>query len=632
MRKRIALFTNGWSSEFLEEAGQGILSGASIANADLFAFVNYSMRHDAFVNQKAEFSIFKVPDLKDFDGAILMASTFNLPIEFDYIEKELARADIPAISLEYKINGADYIGTDDYSGMASLVDHLITQHHVKKAVFIGGMPEHTGSNIRLKAVKDTLNRYGFSLPEDNILYGLFAAAPAVAEFQKWLANNPKFPDAVICANDIMAMGICDWLKDNGYVVPEDIIVTGFDCLKRGQDFSPSLTTVNREWYSMGIRSVEKLLSKMSGKETTNTEEAPTYLVCGESCGCKMQVPHSASKMLRKTDANKLIDGFSCDQHFRHMYIAMRRASNKQELSDSLSKFFIKEGWLEGKDVMLAFNPDFFYAENWDDLEFDGFPEKMELICNIKNKKRGEIELLPTSKSIFHIASSKSTCGIYFFVPIRVDTVCPGYGMLSCDFSIFQKDVLYLWCRHMSMYTEQIKSNAIINQLNRRLQALSVTDALTDTYNRTGCETVMYPKVGQNQANDGQSVIMLADLDRLKYINDNFGHAHGDLAIKTAVKALRAALPEDYLIGRYGGDEFLITGLEKEKIDIDQFIQAALDRAQYEAHANKLSYNISISIGAIQLKKGESFDIRSCIQKLDRRLYKMKSLHHELLDK
>lgn len=628
MRKRIALFTNGWSSEFLQEVGQGILSGASIADADIFAFTSYSMRDDASANQNAEFSIFKLPNLEDFDGAIIMASTFNLKKEFEYLEQELERTHIPAISLEYKLKGADYFGADEYSGMVDLVEHLVSKHSVKNAVFIAGMADHQGSNIRLSAVKDTMAKYNLVLPENNILYGLFAAAPAVKELKKWLYAYENLPDAIICANDVMAIGICNWLKEQNIKVPEEVIVTGFDCLISGQTNEPTLTTVSREWYSMGVKCIEKLLEKISGKPSVASEEIHAHLVCGESCCGVQEDAQSLSKAFRKANLNTKLDGFTCDQHFRHMYVAMRKSNSLPELSDSLSNFFIKEGWIEGSDVLVAFNPNFFHSDDWNTLKTNGYPQEMDLVCNIFEKTQLPVVRVKTRESIFAISSQKKTSGIYFFVPIRVDEVCPGFAMLSNDFSIFQKDVLYLWCRHMSQYTEQVKSNSVINQLNKRLEALSITDALTGIYNRTGCESVIYPSLEQNQLTGGQSVVMIADVDHLKYINDTFGHSDGDIAIQTTVKVLQASLPDSFMIGRYGGDEFLIAGIVSDEIDLDHILKRVLDDAAYESRMQNLPYTISISIGAIQLQKGEDFNILDCIQKADQKMYKMKSIHHQ----
>lgn len=627
MRKRIALFANGWSSEFLQEIGQSLRLVASRSNADIFAFTNYTIHAETDENRIGEFNIFKLPKLKDFDGVIIMASTFNMQIEIDYIRQQALDAGIPAISLEYELDGIDYFGTDDYAGMHALAEHLILDHKVRNIVFIAGIEDHKGSNIRLNAVKDAAASHNISIPEENIIYGNFAALTAARRFEEWLANNGLLPDAIICANDIMAMGICEWLKEHGYNVPQDVKVTGFDCLKAAQNFDPIITSVNREWLSMGTKVMEKLLCKIEGKEVSPFEEITTSLVCGESCGCNDESYYQPAKMHRKTESKKVIDGFYCDQHFRHMYRAMRKSATAEEVHDSISNFFVNEGWLEGNTVLLAMHPNFFVSEGWSSIKMEGFPDKMAIISYVHDKKIEPVTMMDTNDAIFEAANNSDTPGVYIFVPIRVDDVSLGFAVLTKGFSIFQNDILYLWCRHVSQYSEQIKSNAMISKLTKRLEALSVTDSLTGFYNRTGCDTVIYPALITNQQNNGQSVVMFADVDRLKYINDTYGHGNGDLAISLAVNAMNKSLPEGFMIGRYGGDEFLIAGCADKPIDLDALLHQIEANIHTEVAANKLPFELSVSIGAVQVSAGEPLDLNKCIKEADEKMYKIKAVHH-----
>ena len=82
------------------------------------------------------------------------------------------------------------------------------------------------------------------------------------------------------------------------------------------------------------------------------------------------------------------------------------------------------------------------------------------------------------------------------------------------------------------------------------------DLLTGLLNRVAFAN-LFRQIRSNEQNTGKPLlIIMADLDRLKMINDNFGHDAGDLAIKTAAKALRQSCPEEALCLRYGGDELL----------------------------------------------------------------------------
>lgn len=619
------MFANGWGSEYLQEVGHGIRQKAALADVDVFAFVNYSVHSDTEENNKGEFSIFTLPDLDDFDGAIVLGSSFNTQTERDYIQKEILRTGIPAISLEYNFDGMDYFGTDDYSGMKQLTEHLIKDHAVNNIVFIGGMKEHAGSNIRLKAVLDAAAENQIVIPDENILYGNFSAVPAVDCMKEWCATHERMPDAIICANDIMAIGICDLVKEQGYNIPIDVIVTGFDCLRVGQEYEPSLTSVNREWLTMGSRCMDKLLQKIAGEEVEPFEEINTSLVCGGSCGC---IEEETNQNIRKKSKDKRVDGFFCDQHFRHMNLCVRKSQTAEQLNNSLSDFFIKEGWLEGKRVMVSLHPDFFYTDDWDSMKTKEYPDEVDVICSVFDGEISPIKHMKTKDAMFSIAEKSVMAGTYIYVPVRVDDAVLGFAMISRGFSIVQNDILYIWTRHFNQYIEQVKSNIMIAQLTKRLEALSVTDGLTGVYNRTGCETVIYPKLERCQQQGGQSVLMIADVDRLKRINDTYGHGNGDLAIKVSIEALRQALPEDFMIGRYGGDEFLIGGCMKDEMDVDALIEQIAVSLKKEAADKEVPFKLTMSVGGLQLSKGTRFDIDDCIQKADAKMYKIKAEHHE----
>lgn len=81
MRRRVALFSNGWSDEYLEAVGSGVVAFAKTADIDVFAFVDFSVRGENDSETPGEFQIFTLPDLKDFDGALLLSNTFNLDRE-----------------------------------------------------------------------------------------------------------------------------------------------------------------------------------------------------------------------------------------------------------------------------------------------------------------------------------------------------------------------------------------------------------------------------------------------------------------------------------------------------------------------------------------------------------------------
>ncbi|GAA4808390.1 hypothetical protein GCM10011365_16310 [Marinicella pacifica] len=123
--------------------------------------------------------------------------------------------------------------------------------------------------------------------------------------------------------------------------------------------------------------------------------------------------------------------------------------------------------------------------------------------------------------------------------------------------------------------------------------------------------------------------MLIDVDQFKSINDKFGHAVGDDVLINVAQIILSQCPDDAIIGRLGGDEFIVVipeGLQNAK----QFAQ------NINAAVNNLDTIItdlqcSVSIGLATLTKGEQ-DIRSWFEAADKALYKAKKSRSQHVDR
>ncbi len=92
-------------------------------------------------------------------------------------------------------------------------------------------------------------------------------------------------DAVLAANDYMALGALERLRERGMQVPGDVAVVGFDGVEEGEASTPPLTTVRQPVYQQGKRAVEMLLDLLAGKQVPPQAILPTELVVHQSCGC-----------------------------------------------------------------------------------------------------------------------------------------------------------------------------------------------------------------------------------------------------------------------------------------------------------------------------------------------------------
>lgn len=633
-RRRVALFANGWNDEYVQEFGHGACKRARELDVDIFAFINYST-HGCMIEEenRGEINVFLLPDLRDFDGVLLLTNSLNQQRELDYLHGEILRTRIPAISTECELEGTVFFGTDNYSGMHDLAVHVFGKHGVRDVLFMGGPKEHREVQARLQAVLDAAGECSVEIPEKNILFADWSAASAQYCLSAWLQENETMPEAIICANDIMAAGLCDWLGDHGYKVPDDVKVTGFDCIRAGQNYEPMITSVNREWYGMGYQALNNLMDQVEGREVQPRISISTRLVCGESCGCELEVKKAEVQAeLGRNDRERAIDGLASDQHFRHLYLMLRKNHTIEDLNQGFARFFRNEVWMEGNNFMLCTHPRLLVMGNDEEIcKEPGYPAEMDVIVSLKDGKPEGPRRLPTKEAMFLAAERSEEPGLYIYVSIRSDDKNLGFAMLTRNLNILRDNILYIWTRHMNEYMDQILANVKIAELTKKLEELSVTDALTGVYNRMGCERILYPFLEECQNKGGRGVVMLADIDRMKTINDKFGHVQGDLALQTVADVLKTELPKGFLVARYGGDEFFIAGECEGDISVSDVAKHVSKQLAREVERRKIDFPLSISIGGVHLERGEAFRLGESLQKADDFMYRVKEKHHKEID-
>jgi LacI family transcriptional regulator len=181
---------------------------------------------------------------------------------------------------------ADVVAADNRAGISALVSHLIERHGRTRLFYLGGPPEAPDARERRSALEETLGRYpGTRLTGS--FEGQFATVSGLLAAREILARpREEAPDAVICANDQMAIGVMRELQAAGLRVPADVAVTGFDDIYLGAMLTPPLTTVRQPMRLLGERGCDLLLERIADPaRPRRVERLPTTLVVRESCGC-----------------------------------------------------------------------------------------------------------------------------------------------------------------------------------------------------------------------------------------------------------------------------------------------------------------------------------------------------------
>ena len=180
---------------------------------------------------------------------------------------------------------ADVVTADNRSGSAALVSHLVEAHGRTRIFHVDGPPSAPDAKERRHALLDVLATHPGTVMTGSHS-GRFSVQSGVEAGERLLADRAHLPDAVVCANDQMAIGILQAFARGGVRVPEDVSVTGFDDIFPGSLSDPALTTVHQPMRMLGERACARLLDRISQPDLPpQVELLPTELVLRRSCGC-----------------------------------------------------------------------------------------------------------------------------------------------------------------------------------------------------------------------------------------------------------------------------------------------------------------------------------------------------------
>jgi LacI family transcriptional regulator len=199
----------------------------------------------------------------------------------------LAELNIPIVVLDGEINGVahDTVVIDQRQGAQAMMEHLLTNCHDTRVIFVGGLETNIDTQARYQAYCDTLRKANRSPAPEDVYYLDYtyesAYRLALKEVKRWVGPN----HAVFAANDEMAAGIIAGANAQGVSVPQQLAVVGFDDTRVAQLTRPLLTTVRVPMSSMGATAIELLCRRIAEPELSpSTVSLPAELVVRDSCG------------------------------------------------------------------------------------------------------------------------------------------------------------------------------------------------------------------------------------------------------------------------------------------------------------------------------------------------------------
>lgn len=192
-----------------------------------------------------------------------------------------AGRNIPVVLLEYEAGDlrADYVGIDNGLGIELVLDHLADQG-ATRVRFLSSAISNSASRSRLQAFWKGTEERGLQ-PGEPVL-GRFTTKFGKEAVLRIMDEGPM-PDAIVCASDVVALGVMGQLRAEGISVPDDVMVTGFDDIVFAELSDPSLTTVHQPRRRLADVAVSALVARIEGDDREPTRvELPPHLVVRRS--------------------------------------------------------------------------------------------------------------------------------------------------------------------------------------------------------------------------------------------------------------------------------------------------------------------------------------------------------------
>lgn len=164
----------------------------------------------------------------------------------------------------------------------------------------------------------------------------------------------------------------------------------------------------------------------------------------------------------------------------------------------------------------------------------------------------------------------------------------------------------------------------LGYMNKILADMNVKDAMTGLYNRLGFQELVCNLFDEKKRSGENLLILFVDMDRLKYINDNFGHDYGDISIRIIASTIMEYCGKNDIPVRNGGDEFIIVHENMTPASYEEMISNMRSAVTQKARQHQLPFELTFSVGAVCTDMRSDQTLDDYIRIADETMYEEKT--------
>jgi phosphoserine phosphatase RsbU/P len=280
---RIGLLVESLSDRFWHELVLSVHAAARRRGASLFVFIGGTLDAPEIAARQAN-RCYQLASSDCIDALIVasLGSSAGPERLAQYFERYRP---LPLCAIAAVVKDVPSVCTDNVQSMQAAVSHLISAHDMRRVAFIRGPRLNSEAELRYQGYVRALAEHGLDLDPSLVLQGDFSEQSGSRVIRELAIDGTPF-EALVAANDSMALGALSELLSRGVRVPEQLLVVSFDDVPEGRWGKPSLTTVRQSLPKLADAALEQIVRQLGGGNADMLTLIPGELVIRESCGCR----------------------------------------------------------------------------------------------------------------------------------------------------------------------------------------------------------------------------------------------------------------------------------------------------------------------------------------------------------
>lgn len=649
-RLRIGLLVDFLVSEYSEFLIEGVSASCKKMNADFYIFQMGQLRS---LSKNFDYQCVAITSLiskNNIDGIIATSTTqtHNKTLE-SFVSYLKSYAPIPVVNISTEILGIPSIVVNYEMAFRSLVEHVVRDIGARKIAFMSAVSKSDEITLREKIFWQVIKEHNISPQSVKVWKATLSYSSAMYELTKKENQNDKFDyDAIICLNDDTALAVLEYVKKRGIKVPENLVITGFDNLRKSNYSIPSLSTVDQRVFQQGYVAARTLYDMLVGKKVPSVQEIEAKAILRQSTG--------AQRFFYKVRNNKFLEidraaiaGVSSSSMVYEWY------QNRTQMFRMTKLFLEIQAGLCKEDILYQMTYNFhafgisyvalvaFEHPIDTPFPFDYFhlPDRAKVIC-ASNPQKDEILNLYDSPVYFNpnecmlpeqfLTSDQRPI---FAMSLFSGITQMGYMLIEkLDIDIAVYDPLRYSVSEMLSALNRFEEQEKL----RKQEALSAQpimfdkyvhqDSLTGLLNRRGIIDFGNAFLDTAKEDLHKGLLIYCDLNEFEKINENFGHEAGDSALNAFSEILKSIFTNDSLIGRINADKFVI--LSKNIAPEDFFnIKDFISKASINwVEKNNSLFLISSTVVYVEFSSDTSYDLNELLKSVEDALQEEKAARRD----